>query len=1112
MNIIKKHTTVKNSRKEEYDMPQQLDLLKKWTIPKIQIKVIYQMGTFEKMQFKQIVKTTKETITMNFVHGTFRLLSESDFAPYRENYRFMHIGLVQVTFKSLTLRGLPESFIAALRDGRNQNWKKSLIGTVQTSLAYPNLQIYLNDENSLNTLILSIKLHGYDYLPGTEAICICYRTYYKPLYTLNPMCKIMNFKIETMLIETNFSKAKVITRRPIKWDEIDFPKEWVIEETVPSKNNINPNIFYIEQTPDGTVRIKFTDQNLLMSYIDNIDFPSRMLRSNSSYICPVDYIVDMPSRASTSHIRKEDNSRVSTSYMKEGKRVDNIKIENHLVTPDMDPTLSEMDFPNEQDYKLSNGTITKSLIPPQQSLQIEKDNKIVHFTAFAKLFDDNNTALITSKHSKIPDKGKEKATPTIQPPPEIKDFKLSKLDNIERLLQERFQRLNINPLQLSENDIPDRNNIPDEINKISEKHARKSVQMMYYFPRQIYTLAHRILMCSTICKANKNSEKDIANMIIAEFTCQLRGWWDNYLSKSQRRAILNVVKNENGIIPNVVYTLVLTIIEHFSGRWSDNSETIRTMLQNHRCKTLTSFKWYKDIFLSRKGLGNPLEEMGVSINYDDYTYEKRISVCTQEGLSLCNKIKLNQQIKRYHLNEKQQLGKFCDQFAIDMPESSKRSNRHIGKKDYKEKPHRQYIKKKCLDKREKRKMNYKGKKEFYKNNKSNVCHNPNSSDGEESFTSEDLKVLHDEDYISSSEEECTSCQIGQPYDNKDKDKFYQLYSQFKDLNINVKSNDNWVEMLRMIDDPTLRSQIIDKICNTNTSTSNTRISRENPVHNNAYTMAEVKRHLKLRSQRDHIPTTTQDLVEEINNLKKKISSLKNHNMILDGRITYIENKNNNHREKQVMVERNLPDIPEGNLPDIPNEFTDNKNLFLETIELVTAHKLGRGKEPMGRNNILAQIGNQKLIALNIAEAYTSTSGINTEHPMYKKFMNFIQSRQIMTRYFDTSSYVIPTYKYIMHYEIILSYIGSAEFQHFYPTNTKKEYKKLYVEWVDVSPKLIKLQKDDTYFKGMSLMYFFIEFSIPWIMKWAIEVQMNEEGFPCLRRKFHTKFWSKLLQR
>lgn len=101
----------------------------------------------------------------------------------------MHVGLVQVAFKPLTLRGLPEHFIATLRDGRYQNWKKSLIGMVQTSLAYgsvycntyPNFHISLNDENSLNTLIFSIKLHGYDNMLGTKDVCICYRIYYKPL-------------------------------------------------------------------------------------------------------------------------------------------------------------------------------------------------------------------------------------------------------------------------------------------------------------------------------------------------------------------------------------------------------------------------------------------------------------------------------------------------------------------------------------------------------------------------------------------------------------------------------------------------------------------------------------------------------------------------------------------------------------------------------------------------------------------------------------------------------------------------------------------------------------------------------------------------------------------
>ena len=109
---------------------------------------------------------------------------------------------------------------------------------------------------------------------------------------------------------------------------------------------------------------------------------------------------------------------------------------------------------------------------------------------------------------------------------------------------------------------------------------------------------------------------------------------------------------------------------------------------------------------------------------------------------------------------------------------------------------------------------------------------------------------------------------------------------------------------------------------------------------------------------------------------------------------------------------------------------------------------------MERNKYLGPNRNQKLITSNIVGAYTSTSGINTKHPMHKEFMNFIQSKQAqgnnspcitdernenievyennekdevilllepidlqwkddpwqtMTGYFDTSSYVVPTY-------------------------------------------------------------------------------------------------------
>nr|XP_009801192.1 PREDICTED: uncharacterized protein LOC104246970 [Nicotiana sylvestris] len=247
---------------------------------------------------------------------------------------------------------------------------------------------------------------------------------------------------------------------------------------------------------------------------------------------------------------------------------------------------------------------------------------------------------------------------------------------------------------------------------------------------------------------------------------------------------------------------------------------------------------------------------------------------------------------------------------------------------------------------------------------------------------------------------------------------------------------------------------------------------------------------------------------------------------------------------------------------------------------------GRGRASIdGRgNNILAQVGNQKLIAANIA-------GDNIDHPLYKNFMDFIQSRkdegtssnvptyssvisekinenlevynqkdtkeliilleqselkwkdnpwQLMAMYFDTS-YTTHAYKYRMHYEIILSTTRSAEIQHFYPANTRKIYsfskiiikkvpnwffkwwklygpsleilspmfKSLYTQWVDISPKINSLQKDNIFYNGISAMYFFIEFSIPWIMKWDVQTGYTEEGIPCLQRIVYNKFWTKL---
>ncbi|KAG5582539.1 hypothetical protein H5410_053166 [Solanum commersonii] len=105
-----------------HDIPQNLDLLNKWTIPKVNIKTIYDYGWFDKISNKQLIKTTEQSLALNSSEQIIRLLNKRDIELYKSQYKFVHIDMVQIAFKPLTLKGLLETFLAALRDARDLNF------------------------------------------------------------------------------------------------------------------------------------------------------------------------------------------------------------------------------------------------------------------------------------------------------------------------------------------------------------------------------------------------------------------------------------------------------------------------------------------------------------------------------------------------------------------------------------------------------------------------------------------------------------------------------------------------------------------------------------------------------------------------------------------------------------------------------------------------------------------------------------------------------------------------------------------------------------------------------------------------------------------------------
>ena len=346
--------STKSTKLEEVDLPQDMDLLNKWTIPKVELKTIYEYGFFDKIKHKQIIKTTEQSLALNADEQTIQLLNKHDIDIFKRNYNYMHIGLVQIAFRPLTLKGLPETFLAALRDARNLNFRKSLMGSIESTLAYgpvyfntqPNLQLSLTDVNILHALTLNVKTHGYDYAPGSELIGLSYRIYYRLLSTLNPRCKLIDDTSDcTMLIETNFIKSRVTTQRPIRWDEIDFPKTWILNSVTSPKqlaeDVTNSELTHVTQNSYGKICLQF-DNNSTISYRNSFAMSRSM--PTRQYISPIEPPVYSPTRNRVESLHTLNSVDLPTT----SHNVDKIKINSKTnIVQDFyneNPTPSEMEF------------------------------------------------------------------------------------------------------------------------------------------------------------------------------------------------------------------------------------------------------------------------------------------------------------------------------------------------------------------------------------------------------------------------------------------------------------------------------------------------------------------------------------------------------------------------------------------------------------------------------------------------------------------------------------------------------------------------------------------------------------------------------------------------
>ncbi|RVW71016.1 hypothetical protein CK203_059713 [Vitis vinifera] len=748
------HDTVVNS--EEINYPKIQNDLDDWKLPKVSNQEIYKKGTF-KFFTDYTIKTSEMTVSLEQDDQVIRLLDNRSVEKHKKDgYNFIHFGMIQVAAKPLTRLGLNTAIVMCLRDNRHLEYRDSIIGAVQAGLndgpvyfqCYPNFTVRLRDADILDSVVLHIKTHGFKIKPGNSPVSIITRFAYKSMNTsVGSGALCTSPKGETTYFHSDMlDKSDFIIPKKILWKDVDFPENWHFANAVPAIAQRSESIEQIVQYPDGGGELVFS-KSFRHSSSPRVSVYEPSRASSSSIPVRTTRVEEGGSSSGNPKNVKLTGVRSYTNVARPFYSEENESTQESQQdeSPVMSPTYSQMINTislSDEDFEINKDLLRNDFYSeeypdyPFKRIKVTSSNNENKPYVFSKDFQENpqvNQAFVDRINQKIKD---NLITPlTDQPDKRINMIKgdissEEEADELIKMFEEPHNQI-INNLETFKT----RNYYPRPTFPDMQFEERNQYTQASYTSGTIYewnidgmteynilTKLQEMTMVSTAYKLNNRlPDHAVAQTIVAGFTGQLKGWWDNYLTSDDKNSILKayrinesneVVKDEDGQdIEDAVATLIYSISKHFIGDPTKIKDKTADLLTNLKCPKLHDFRWYKEVFLTKVMLrsdcnqsfwkekfisGLPKlfseririkirEQYNGQIPYDKLTYGEIISIVTGEGIKLCNDFKLKQQMKNEQKIYKNEFGSFCSQFGFSQKETMPPSKQKPSRKPSKDK-------------------------------------------------------------------------------------------------------------------------------------------------------------------------------------------------------------------------------------------------------------------------------------------------------------------------------------------------------------------------------------------------------------------------------------------